>query len=1126
MAESKDYLDSFVQLPELNTREERTALWRRSMATLANAAVGQRPVPLEGIHPGRILTGVRTAFASNLIDDLDWLSPPAAARALYELASATPQGSEKRELGRRVLTRLYAGDAETFIALACAFAMDSRKTLTRPPVRARVALAMGLPLGLATQADRLALSLVSQPELRHQWLAQPAVGSLPSRRFAARLLERAARAATLRAAQGDMGHLRVFRDPVVMEAWRRLLADRESLVWRHVAVARGLLSRALPELSDVIQRHLAPALTPTEWRRAATSLATQVSFDRDQAARQCVEVLRGPLVKRDPGLAGSVVFGLARAADAEPELAEELLDQAVRHGSLEAAESLVELRRERLGRGLGAWASRYCAGQLREEATKARGDDGHLALCEALIRDLTPRDERAANLRDHLDDALAAFAGRGAEPASSAAREVFDRVVHMLADLERTYRIEPNARLRAFGLLRELDLTLLETSTLTHLMMLGARTGQTSASAAPLDGAARLDGVYDRLTDLLLELERAPIQDGQPLRHPLLRMRRLRSLLHLIDAEGDLGDETEGQRERRLRSAKILFERVRDDAPSRLRRVMCATLARACDALVRDNVCKLSDVFVAATDHVTSREDLATLAEASMMPDFENVVGAYAELLGGLEQPHPGGAATGSHTRGILDALRRVGEELPWANSSRVTALRLALLRLVSELERVATARRLDDLAAGPDVTILGHLETTLHTLALLTAGARRRLMDDARREVPASAGAMRMLDLAAETVRQDGKADVAGAVAALSGVLREELPPAIAESAIRIVARVAALPAAGPGLAPASVIPPPRQTLPIPAWLPASRTIGGFHVRRCLGAGSGGSVFVVARAEERHEPHATELALKVPEYDASVALTLSEDEFLRMFREEAGALLAVPNHTNLAGFVTFDAGAKPKPILVMELVEGPTLERVIELGALAMDEALAVLDGVAAGLEAMHRAGVGHLDVKPSNVILRSAGNAGPQPPAPVLVDFGLAGRQLRPGCATANYGAPEIWGLVPEGRTPTPMSADAYALACLAFELLTGVTLFGGSTHLEIIRSHLAHDGFPPALAQLRAQAGLFGLSDLLASMLRRDPASRLPVAEFRERLGSLAPRLSSTPWPLPADLQASTS
>ena len=70
----------------------------------------------------------------------------------------------------------------------------------------------------------------------------------------------------------------------------------------------------------------------------------------------------------------------------------------------------------------------------------------------------------------------------------------------------------------------------------------------------------------------------------------------------------------------------------------------------------------------------------------------------------------------------------------------------------------------------------------------------------------------------------------------------------------------------------------------------------------------------------------------------------ISEAEFSNMFRSEASALMLIPGHANLARFVTFDAGAKPKPILVMEFVEGPTLERVIESRALDVNRTKCVL--------------------------------------------------------------------------------------------------------------------------------------------------------------------------------------
>jgi serine/threonine protein kinase len=297
-----------------------------------------------------------------------------------------------------------------------------------------------------------------------------------------------------------------------------------------------------------------------------------------------------------------------------------------------------------------------------------------------------------------------------------------------------------------------------------------------------------------------------------------------------------------------------------------------------------------------------------------------------------------------------------------------------------------------------------------------------------------------------------------------------------------------------------------------LPAWLPAPRTIGGFYVLRSLGSGAVGSVFVVTRLEDKGDPAAGKLALKVPEYSASAARSLSEAEFLKMFREEAGALIALPHHPNLARFVTFDAGSRPKPILVMELVEGITLERMLETRSVDATRALRTLNDVLEGLEAMHGVGVAHLDLKPSNVVLRKSEQA-------VLVDFGLAGRHIRPGCATGPYGAPEVWGALDElGPTP-PNKADVYAFACVAFETLTGRVLFDADNELTQVALHVSHDGFPDPLKALARDPRLTQLAELLFAMLRRNPNDRITAPAARKELSRIAPALARLPWPLGA-------
>jgi serine/threonine protein kinase len=195
-----------------------------------------------------------------------------------------------------------------------------------------------------------------------------------------------------------------------------------------------------------------------------------------------------------------------------------------------------------------------------------------------------------------------------------------------------------------------------------------------------------------------------------------------------------------------------------------------------------------------------------------------------------------------------------------------------------------------------------------------------------------------------------------------------------------------------------------------------------------------------------------------------------------------------------------------------MELVEGTTLEHLLEARGVDTPRVLHILDDVLRGLEVMHAVGIGHLDLKPSNVVLRRDEQA-------VLVDFGLAGRHIRPGCATGAYGAPEVWGALEGHKDVTPMKADIYAFGCVAFEALTAQVLFQAETEMAQIAKHVAHDGLPPPLRALVQRADLKSLAELLHSTLRRDPAMRPTAAALRKDLASLAPSLARTSWPISA-------
>jgi hypothetical protein len=296
-------------------------------------------------------------------------------------------------------------------------------------------------------------------------------------------------------------------------------------------------------------------------------------------------------------------------------------------------------------------------------------------------------------------------------------------------------------------------------------------------------------------------------------------------------------------------------------------------------------------------------------------------------------------------------------------------------------------------------------------------------------------------------------------------------------------------------------------QDAPLPDWVPEDRVVGGYYVHRPLGRGAVGSVFVARRLDDLNVFGAPLFALKMPDYEAIKQQGLPQEMAEELFREEASALLSLPRHDNIARLVSYD-GAARTPFLVMELVRGTSCETLLAQRRMSLKKALEIVDGVLDGLCAMHRAGVGHLDIKPSNVVLRDD-------TTPVLVDFGLAGRKIRPFFATGEYGAPEVW----QERTPdaaTPWAADVYSFGCMAFELLTGAELFSAPTVHALIAQHEEHDGRPRGVEAL-ATRGHGAIAAVLAGCLRRDPRHRFEAEELRPMLKAVGDNLLKGRWPL---------
>jgi hypothetical protein len=1095
-------VEALATLVQISDGAERRASFRQAVTALGKGTMSAGPPPLDGIDPDVLGRAAQIALDTGLADDLDWLDPGSAAVALYEISAALPPGKARRELGRRVFGRLYEGTAATFATVASRMAFSSNRPFEASALRARVSLLFDLPVGSSVNADPLALTLVTRPELFQRWVESARTGTLPVRRLAAKLIEHASREAVLRAQQGDPYPLRQLTSSPVKPIFYMLLADREPLVWRHAAVARGLLAAVEPAFQEEIEAGLDEALTPTEWRRAGVSLVATIVSDTDQAVRGCKRIVEGPIGKSDPGVAATLIMGLPRVIEAEPDHAEELLDIIAKTRRPDVAEAVASLLSDLSHQTFGMKAAQQLRATL---ASQAESSSSVLrAVADRSLRHLDrSEDEDEDDLVGALRRAMLAFETRGARAAYELAQKAIAASYHTLDFIEAHDPHDEQVQAYVLGALSDVAASALERPRLSDLLLLGRRPGETESTVP------ELERLYHRLGRWLVDAERGMEAVAPSTSASLAEQRRLKALLHLVDVDtAGTGDE-ERVRGRMRQAVDVMLKRVASGPDRLVHRIACATLARAFDAAVRENLCEPSEVVLTAIAVIDDPASYEMLFEASTNPHVSGAIRAYADFLA----PDPAEEANNDTARQsalrIAERIVQLSHGFGAGGSYHTEALRRTVLKIGRGLETVAQARGQSELVDNPGTgeDVLAELEFAIEGLSRLFSGAARRVLGEDPSPITVITDVPSLSSLIERSVR-GGVPPNRQQLAASIKELTANLPRPLALSINQVLETIETLP-----VAPASdvyAIPLERRREALPDWLLPRRTIGAFYVIRALGAGGAASVFMARRLEDRNNADAEGFALKVPDYDPTTARSLSEQEFLQLFREEAGALISVPQHQNLARFVTFDLAARPKPILVMELIRGLALDRLVRSRSLSMDRVFGYLDGILAGLEAMHSVGIGHLDLKPSNVILRNE-------ETPVLVDFGLSGRQLRPGCGTLEYCAPEVVGVIPKDHQPTPMPADVYAFGCLAFELFTTQTLFEGDDEMKILAAHVEHDGWPPKLAPIGRDPHYADLGVFLAACLRRDPRQRPTVKQARRALAPLAAKYAGGPWPL---------
>ncbi len=218
-----------------------------------------------------------------------------------------------------------------------------------------------------------------------------------------------------------------------------------------------------------------------------------------------------------------------------------------------------------------------------------------------------------------------------------------------------------------------------------------------------------------------------------------------------------------------------------------------------------------------------------------------------------------------------------------------------------------------------------------------------------------------------------------------------------------------------------------------------------------------------------------------------------------RMEREaRAVARLSHPNIVT-----TYEVGREDgQPYLVMEYLTGQTLRQRLHTGPLLPDEAARVLEQMAAGLDAVHAAGVLHRDLKPANFMQTPDGTV-------KLMDFGLARQEDDALVTQADMmvGSPSYMAPEQINGDPAGLAGDVWSLGVILYEMLAGRTPFGGDRIAVVLAQITSAD--PPPLPGLPAPA-----QAVLRRALAKDPASRYPTARalaaaFRAALsGETAP------------------
>ncbi len=293
---------------------------------------------------------------------------------------------------------------------------------------------------------------------------------------------------------------------------------------------------------------------------------------------------------------------------------------------------------------------------------------------------------------------------------------------------------------------------------------------------------------------------------------------------------------------------------------------------------------------------------------------------------------------------------------------------------------------------------------------------------------------------------------------------------------------------------------------------LPAGHVLAGrYRIEGKLGTGGIGIVYRAVQL-----PLERPVAVKVLHEDLT---TMAE---LRARFEREARVLSALTHPHVVSISDYGID-DDRPFLVMELLEGHTLEEVVRGDPIEPERALAIARHVLLGLASAHQKGIAHRDLKPANVFLSRMPDGSEHVK---LLDFGLA-RMVQsdgdlddqPTLTTRGvvFGTPAY--MSPEQATGADVDerSDVYSAGVLLFELLAGRRPFVGDTRAELLRAHLMSP--VPRLASIRPELRVKPeLADLIELAMAKEASERFTDA--RDMLAALDAIEAPQAWLVPYD------